>query len=63
MSFKHSIMLYNLDQNVFIVVMKTYFYEILKIFLFLCNAVITAHTAFVSLWCLQEVFLLKNAIL
>lgn len=60
MFLKHNILFYNLDQNVFTVDMKTYFYKILKMIsiyvlemifytIILGNTVITVHTALVEL--------------
>lgn len=60
MFLKHNILFYNLDQNVFSVDMKTYFYKIIKMILIyvlemifytiiLGNTVITVHTALVEL--------------
>lgn len=70
MFLKHNILFYNLDQNVFSVDMKTYFYKILKMILIyvlemifytiiLGNTVITVHTALVELLVSTRVIFLE----
>lgn len=67
---KHNILFYNLDQNVFSVDMKTYFYKILKMIsiyvlemifytIILGNTVITVHTALVELLVSRRVIFLE----